>query len=374
MVRGLIGSLIAAAVFFTAGGISVAILGTNSRVFSDFKEFDADFEELLLDSDKDGKWSFECCPEIALSLSGTKAHITPVEGNEVTLSVKTDGVSVGTGKLSVKAAVDKDRRCLGIAIGHNGFFIMDISTITAEIGLPNAIYNRLQLSMGSGSVTAENVKALANELTVGSGKLMFSQSTGFTADSFSLDMGSGSAEVKNSAAKELGLNIGSGSVIMSTSATEHFGINMGSGKFEVSGLGGTGSIDVASGKGIATFADTDSIDGSEFDLSSGSLTVHFPKNVNTEIHADVSSGSIVVDCAGVNKKIRDNETVILNEGGAEIYAYVSSGKMSILNTDKTTVAQVTIVDNEYAVQFADTITAEAAGATAFIFEEHKHNQ
>ncbi len=343
MIKGLIGSLISAAVFFTAGGMSVAILGTNSGSFSDFREFDADFDELLLDEDTDGSWTFECCPEIALSLSGTKAHITPVEGNEVTLSVKSDGISVGTGKLSVKAAVDKDRRCLGIAIGHKGLFIMDISTITAEIGLPNAIYNKLQLSVGSGSVTAENINALENDLSIGSGKLMFSQSTGFTADTFSLDMGSGSAEVQRSAAKYLSLGISSGSVIMQTAATELFNITMGSGKFEVNGLGGTGSIDVASGKGIAAFADTDSIDGSEFDVSSGNLTVNLPKDVNAEIHADVSSGSIVVDCAGVNKKIRDNETVILNEGGAEISADVSSGKLSILNADET-IAQVTVTE------------------------------
>lgn len=377
MIKGLIGSLISAAVFFTAGGMSVAIFGTNPSFLGsstrEFAGFTRDFETLRLDAFGDGEWTFECYPEIALDLSGTKAQIVPVTGNEITLSVKSDGVSVGTGGVTVKAAVDTEERCLGIAVKQSGFFIMNATTTTVKIGLPETDYDRFELSIGSGSVTADNINALENDITIGSGKLMFSQTAEFTADRFAIDMGSGSAEAVNIAARNMELDISSGSVIMDTSETEHFTIEMGSGKFEVSGLGGAGSIDVSSGRGIARFADADSIDGSKFNLSSGSLTVYFPRNVEAEINADVGSGSIVVDCAGVNKKLRSYDMVTLNGGGAQIFAEVSSGKMSILDAHGGTAAQVTIVDQghneyaEYAIQFADIIPKDTA--VTFIHEQ-----
>lgn len=342
MVKGLIGSLIAAAVFFTAGGITAAIMGTNANPLKSFKKFGDDFDNLLLDSDTDGTWYFDNTPELSLGLSSAKTTITPIEGDQISLSVSSEDASIGVSRLSVKAALNSDKSRLAISVSRNGFFIFDISSITVAIGLPKCVYNRFELSLGSGSVDAKEVNALTNDISVGSGKLFFRQNEDFTANIMDISMGSGAIEITRSAAEYLAINIGSGSLIMDTAKTSQFDINMGSGRFEVNGLSGSGNIDVASGNGIARFSDTSGIDGTELDLSSGKLAVYLPNDTSARINTDISSGSVVVDCCGVNDKLgTDDESVTLGNGAAEISADVSSGKLSILEND-TVIGAVTV--------------------------------
>lgn len=383
MIKGLIGSLIAAAVFFTAGGMTVAIMGTDANPLKSFEKFGDDFDNLLLDSDTDGTWYFDNTRKLALGLSSTKAVVKPIEGDQISLSVSSNDASIGIARLSVRAALNSDGSCLAISVSHGSFFIIDMSSITTEIGLPKSVYDKLTLSLGSGSVDAqgldaleneitvgsgkllfkpnagftadsmelsmgsgivdaEGVNALENEIAVGSGKLMFSQSADFTANSMHFSMGSGIAEITSSAAEYLDINIGSGSLKMDTSKTERFDIEMGSGKFEVNGLSGSGSIDVSSGIGTARFSDAGGINGTELELSSGRLSVYLPNDTNAQINTDISSGSVDVDCCGVKEKLRsDDEFVILGKGGAEIDANVSSGKLSILEND-TVISQITM--------------------------------
>ncbi len=358
MIKGLIGSIISAAVFFTAGGITAAILGTNgSGRFTLFEDagWSCDDYEMLLDSDEDGTWYFDNHPRIALGLAGTKAHIAPVDDDRVSLSVSDDsGTMIGFSRLYVQAAASSDGSCLGISVSRHTFGIMVSSDVTVKIGLPRDMYESFYLKVGSGTaeldgvsasesgidigsgkITAENMRAVNNNINIGSGKLSFTQDPNLTADSLSVAMGSGSADI-SSAAEHLGIHIGSGSLKMTTSHTEHFSIDMGSGYFKVNGLSGTGAIDVSSGSGSARFTDASRIDGSSFELSSGELDVYLPADTHAVINGSVSSGSFAVDCCGVNKKLRDDEQVVLNGGGAEISADVSSGKLSILENNEVT--------------------------------------
>lgn len=347
MIKGILSALIAAVVFFAAGGISAAILGTKEGAYSMwFNEFE-ELDRSLLNTTVTGgdSWEFDGHKAIKLGSSSIKMRVEPADGDKITVSVSTESRRV---HVSVSESENGEKMAISVGYGSMfSFFGFFWSDAEAVIGLPKAIYEKLEADLGSGTMAIKDISAKENIFDVGSGKLEFSQSAEFTAERISLDMGSGSANVNGDAndisleissgsanvkgsAKNLRLDIGSGSVTMDTAKTEKFDIGMGSGKFEVKGLSGSGEIDVSSGKGSAYFTDAGEIGGSEFNLSSGNLTVYLPADTNAEINGDVSSGSIVVDCCGTDEKIRDEERVVLGSGGAKISADVSSGKMSFL--------------------------------------------
>lgn len=356
MVKGIISSLIAAIVFFVTGGISARILGTKegaySSMFGSFKELDRSLLNTTISDDN--SWEFDGHKVIILDSSSTNMRVEPINGDKITLSV-----SEVKRKIHISVSESENSEEIAIAISKTSFFGFSFGPdCAAVIGLPKTIYDSLEAGIGSGTMTIKDISAKKNEFDVSSGKLEFTQKADFTAERIDLDMGSGSANISgnantyiieissgsanvNGSANDLNIDIGSGSLTMDTAKTEKFNIGMSSGKFEINGLSGSGEIDVASGKGTAYFTDTTYIGGSEFDISSGSLTVYLPADTNAKINGDVSSGSIVVDCCGVDEKISDEETVVLGSGGAEISADVSSGKMSFFD-NQTAMAQVTI--------------------------------
>lgn len=358
MVKGIISSLIAAIVFFAAGGISAAILGTKegaySSMFGSFNELDRSLLNTTIS--EDSSWEFDGHKVIKLDSSSTNMRVEPIDGNEITLSI-----SEIKHKIHVSVSESEDNEEIAIAICKTNFFSFSFGPdCVAVIGLPKTIYNSLEANVGSGNMAITDINAMDNAFDVSSGKLEFTQGADFTANNISLDMGSGSAKINGSAdnyviqissgsanvngsANGLAIDIGSGSLTMDTANTEHFDIGMSSGKFEVNGLSGSGDINISSGKGTAKFADTAKIKESTFDVSSGSLSVYLPVNTNAVINSDVSSGSIVVDCCGVDETIRDDDRVILGNGGAEISADVSSGKISFLD-NATAEKEVTITD------------------------------
>lgn len=358
MVKGIISSLIAAVVFFAAGGISAAILGTKEGAYSMWYNSIKELDRSLLNTSvtDSGSWEFDGHKIIKIGSSSIKTLVEPADGDKITLSVSTD-----SRKVHVSVSESENSEEIAISVGYSSmfsFFGAFWSDSEAVIGLPKEVYDKLETDTGSGTMTIKDISAKENEFDVSSGKLEFTQKADFTAERIDLDMGSGSANISgnantyiieissgsanvNGSANDLNIDIGSGSLTMDTAKTEKFNIGMSSGKFEINGLSGSGEIDVASGKGTAHFTNAAEIDGSEFDISSGSLTVYLPADTNAEINGDVSSGSIVVDCCGVDEKIRDDDRVILGNGGAKISADVSSGKISFLD-NQTAVAQVTI--------------------------------
>lgn len=358
MVKGIISSLIAAIVFFAAGGISAVILGTKegaySSMFSSFDELDRSLLNTTVS--EDNSWEFGGHKSIKLDSSSIDMRVEPIDGDMITLSV-----SEIKHKIHVSVSESEDGEEIAIGLSKTSFFGFSFGyDCVAAIGLPKTLYEKLEANIGSGVMTISDINAKENAFDVSSGKLDFTQGADCVAKSISLDMGSGGANITgdandmiieissgsanvNGSAKNLSVDIGSGSLTMKTANTEKFDIGMSSGKFEINGLSGSGEIDVSSGKGMAYFSDANNIGGSEFDVSSGSLSVYLPADTNAVIDGDVSSGSISVDCCGVSEKITDEEKVILGSGGAEISADVSSGKMSFLD-NATAVTEVTITD------------------------------
>ncbi|MDE6727997.1 MAG: DUF4097 domain-containing protein [Oscillospiraceae bacterium] len=210
---------------------------------------------------------------------------------------------------------------------------------------------------GSGVLCAKDVKAECSILDIGSGSFELSQAENFSA-------------------YDLSVNIGSGSAVIANAAATNYEIEMSSGKFDISGLTGTGKIDISSGKGIAEFAILDGND-QVFSIASGKLDVYIPENTAADLYTEIASGSVTVDCCGVSKKISDDRHIALNGGFADrfdndhdfdhdfdhdyehnedhcyienvncgtIFADVSSGKISLFNSSEYVPAELTAFAN-----------------------------
>ena len=279
----------------------------------------------------------------------------------------------GKGSASVTVAESRDGEgCLGISVRGNttfqGTFIgINSKDVEVTIGLPDAIYDSLELDLGSGELRAADIKAYNALIEVGSGNLAYEQAGDFTADGFHCDVSSGSLKADNIRSSEavlelssgkleytqardhhadmLDISIGSGKLTAANADAREYSIDMGSGSFEVSGLTGSGEIDIGSGKGVAEFAEISS-NGNEIDISSGKLDVYVPRGCSTQIDAEISSGSVSIDCCGVTDKLTEDEKVWLG-GGGEFSVSVSSGKVSFLDSKSYMIqdaVQVTLVE------------------------------
>lgn len=323
MIKGFLGSLIAAAVLFAAGGISVAVLGKNDYDATDWDTAYVDLDDggaMLINEKISGSktWYLTDCSdvrEINISAADVKTYVTSTDDDRISISVKSNDWK----NIPIKVyRNDPDDGRLDIAINRNVtlFSYSFNGSGTVIIGLPNVIYDKLELELGSGTLEARDIKAKKNEFDVGSGKFEFLQSAGFTADKLELDMGSGTVKIANAAADE-------------------YEIEMGSGKFDISGLTGSGEISIGSGKGIAQFAEVGK-GKNVFDLGSGSLDVYIPEDTKANLRTEIGSGSVSVDCCGVSQTCKGDSRIGLNGGDEErtLLADLGSGKVSLFNSSK----------------------------------------
>ncbi len=200
-----------------------------------------------------------------------------------------------------------------ITDGIKNNFVFDFSTARLDVTVPQQVYDKLDISMGSGSVTVDGMQALVNDIEIGSGGFYYTGVDGFTADKMNVDLGSGHFSLKNA-------------------ATQRYDINVGSGSFDVSGLSGSGVIDMGSGKGTIRYGEVNG--NSVLDVSSGSLNIVIPSDASAVIKADIGSGSIRVNACGVSANLNDGQKATLNGGKYEIKAELGSG--SIKFTDSVT--------------------------------------
>lgn len=419
MIKGFFVSLIVAAAFFAAAWISVSVLGTRSMGAKEFEDMELfkgapELTEIVSESKFKGemKWEFDAEGTLGIVSSGADTRIKRTDGSKITLSVKT-GNHVSA---VVTAAESKESGYLGICVRENSFFFGAHST-EVEIGLPDKVFNGMEIELGSGELQASDIRADKSVLDIGSGKMDYRQAEEYgtkelmiclhsgklnaseiKAEKAELDIGSGIMDYKQAEgyeAKELtislssgkltaseikakrseldigsgimeyaqaagfkgeklSVNIGSGNVKVTNADTEEYEISMGSGQFDVMGLTGMGEIDIGSGSGSADFAAIDPR-GNTIDVSSGSLKVYIPRGGRAEVEADVSSGIVSVDCCGVSAKLKDDEKISLGQGGGKFTVDISSGKVSFLDSKHFDTEQITHV-----IQ-ADIISAEATG-------------
>lgn len=408
MLRGIIASLIAAVVFFALGELSVEVLGTRGLGEGEFEEMEL-FEdapkmtELVAEYKFVGEqtWEFDPAETLGIVSNKVKTKVKKVDGNKITLTVKTDGAR----NAAVAVSGSEDGSYLGISVRENGgVAFWNGGDTRVEIGLPDKVLSGLEIELGSGELKAADIKAAIQIVDVGSGKMELSHAADYEArvlavelhsgkftaadikaDTQTLDIGSGQMEfaqakdfeaaairvelhsgsfsgkeIKAKTAEleigsgvlkfaqgegfkgeRLNVDIGSGNVTVTNADTSEYEISLSSGLFNVSGLTGSGEINVGSGSGSADFAAIDPR-GSSINLSSGSLKVYLPKGAGASLEAEVSSGSVTFDCGGASGKLKDGQTVVLGDDGGKFAVDVSSGKVSFLDSKEFSAQPVQI--------------------------------
>lgn len=357
-------------------------------------------------------WEFDAAETLGIISRKVNTKVKKIDGDKITLTVKTDGAK----NASVAVSASEDGEFLGISVIENGGLAgWNSASTKVEIGLPDKVLAGLEIQLGSGELkaadikaetqivdigsgqmeyshaadyeareliaelhsgkyTASNIKAEFQTLDIGSGEMKIAHNPDYAASAVEVEMGSGRfyasemraartsleigsghleyAQGKDYTGDVLNVDIGSGNVTVTNAAAAQYGISLSSGSFDISGLTGTGEINVGSGNGSADFAAIDP-NGSSINLSSGGLKVYLPKGAGAKIEADVSSGSVSYDCCGASGKLKDDQSVTLGNGGGKFTVDVSSGKVSFLDSKKHTggeTAQIVAVDE---VTFAE---------------------
>lgn len=308
MVKALIASIITAAVFFTLGGITVFIFrGQNPEpVHTDYGQvnvpFSGDSVVTLIDEKVLGSKEFKLSKvqyitHLSVDSSNVKTYIALSNDNNVTVSVDS-GTSANAVK--VTAEMDPFESRFDITVDKDCFLGIDMGDSTVTLSLPDTIYDNLNINLGSGTLVAKDIRARQNEFDIGSGKFELSQKEMFSAELMKVDIGSGSVKIANA-------------------DSEVYNIDMGSGSFDVSGLTGSGEIDMGSGSGKAEFAKLGPLQNN-ITLGSGSLSVYIPSDTKSDLYTDIGSGKVKVECCGVSQSLKTNGHVAFN-GGYDVQQY-----------------------------------------------------
>ncbi len=308
MVKALIASIITAAVFFTLGGITVLIFrGSDSEpVHTDHGQvnvpFSGDSVVTLIDEKVLGSKEFKLSKvqyitQLFVDSSDVKTYIALSNDNNVTVSVDS-GTSANAVK--VKAEMDPFESRFDITVDKDCFLGIDIGDSTVTLSLPDTIYDNLNLTLGSGTLQAKDIRARQNEFDIGSGTFELSQKENFSAELMKIDIGSGSVKIANA-------------------DSEIYNVDMGSGSFNISGLTGSGDINMGSGKGIVEFAKLGSLQNN-ITLGSGSLSVYVPSDAKSDLYTDIGSGKVKVECCDVSQSLKNNGHVAFN-GGHDMQQY-----------------------------------------------------
>ena len=228
-----------------------------------------------------------------------------------------------------------DRLMTAIETGSGWDELFSSSTLTVVV--PQKLYDRLDLNLGSGRASVDGIMINETCLNIGSGILVYDGCYGST-ENFSLDMGSGRAEVMNIDCGEYYFDIGSGS-------------------FSINGLSGSGSFHMGSGSGTLGLS---KLNGNLYlNVGSGSLTVGLPRNINAEIYSDIGSGSVKMNACGHDTRLKDGNRLTLGEGEHEINVELNSGTVKFV--DNSTIEAVPAVTTAvYTASEAEAAAAELA--------------
>ena len=286
-----------------------------------------DYSRISLDV---GAYSVKLSPtsggDTTFTLSGTKAGDAEID---TYVDGETLNVEIENHNIDIVAFFERFAKAIETGEGWEELF----GSETLVIGVPERIYDEVNLNLGSGNVTIDGVDALSNYFNIGSGAFTYN--------------GTGVA------CEELYLNMGSGKAVMNNAACGSYSIEIGSGVFEIYGITGSGSFEMGSGSGTLGFSDV--INYNSLEIGSGSLKVALPDNTSAEISADIGSGSVHVDACGQNTRLRDGNKITLGGGESEneISVDLASGSVRFTNdkpaattaqTETAAFDEVSIVD------------------------------
>lgn len=310
----LLGYIITSALFGGGGKSSSYVLTETT---------DIALEERHSSNGKEESWTLSGdYSRISLDVGAYSVKLSPVRGGDTTFTLS----GTKAGDAEIETYIDGDSLCVDIEsskLDVGAFFERFADAIetgrgwdelfgdeTLVVGVPERVYDEVNLNLGSGNVTIEGVDSLSNYFNIGSGAFTFN-GTGVPCE-------------------ELYLNMGSGKTVMNNAACGSYDILIGSGVFEIYGITGSGSFEMGSGSGTLGYAEV--YEGNSLEIGSGSLKVAIPDSTNAEISADIGSGSVHVDACGQNTRLRDGNNITLGNGGEnEIFVDISSGSVRFTN-------------------------------------------
>lgn len=365
MIKRLFGIFIPLCIFsFIAFGISAAVLGTGYNTY-DTAVTEVDYTDYgLVSGGSDvSSWElYDSYSDIQLDIGAYNVTLYPgIEGDNTTYfnasRVSGDRTDIRTelsGDTLVVTIDDSfkfinfgfdflDRLFEAIRTGEGFENIFGGSRL--DIIVPPQVYNSLEVNMGSGSLEIVNINAASNSFYLGSGSMSFSNGNDFTSDSLAVDMGSGYIQ-------------------MNGVKTNEYAIDVGSGKYEIFGLSGDGSIEMGSGNGTVGF---DTFNGDcDVSVGSGTLGIYVPSGASMKIGTDIGSGSVYVDTAEHNSKLRDGDSVTMGGGEYEMFVDLNSGRVNIYDSyaeQEVTASEVPPID------FAIVTDERAADTTVMAIEQ-----
>lgn len=336
-------------VSFVAFGISVAVLGLNTPETST-NSMSVGFSQVVEDMvfSSSNEWEFEPSPSIQLQTAGINAKVSPTENENCSVKLNNpSGKNIYVGIKTTGEVLQIEIHPKNITFGEVDFGVIswldDIfsgsNNVSAEILMPEAIYNELNVQQGSGSLDISNIYCSNSNISIGSGEFSYSREKYYTGDYTSVSLSSGTAKLDNICAgnmnsftvssgsltvsadapqvtRETNLRLDSGSVVLNNAESEKFDLDIGSGKFEINGLSGDGRIDMGSGRGKISYLNVNGL--TSIDLGSGNLSISLPKDTAACLAMDIGSGTVDVNFGGNSKTYyndNDDDIVFLGEIG-----------------------------------------------------------
>lgn len=325
---------------FIAFGISVAVLGTGweSAAEADTTGYPIDVEAISGDYAASGNSSWvlsESYSDICLDIGSCNVILYASDNDETlfeyncqeddTAIVHTEIIG-DTLNVSIEERSGIDfvwrffNRLVNSIISGSRFNDL-FSSGTLKIYVPEKVYDSLEVYMGAGSVTVNEINALDNDFEIGSGSFYYNGSDSFTAYSAEIYLGSGRIETTNL-------------------ATTEYDIEIGSGSFNIDGLTGRGEFYMGSGSGALGFAE---LNGScEIDVGSGSLKVALPSDASARIEADMGSGSVKLATSDYQTSLQDGQGITLNGGKYDIEISLGSGSVKITDYSAVEIAEADV--------------------------------
>ncbi len=331
---------IVCALSFIAFGLSYAILG---RRYNDADVVYLSGEKSIFGELVTSSSSWEIVnefPNININAAGAKTVIQQNDGDRILVSAEVpDGREVYVG-----ASYDESLGELTIEARPKNVTFSDLAEefgkvlwsddvfnfpegVTVTISFPQTIYESLDIKLGSGKMYVDELYACFTGVDIGSGTFEMQRSKDYEADWFELDLGSGKANVKNMRASS-------------------FNIDVGSGSFNITGLSGSGVLDM--GSGVGTLVLGKECESLEADIGSGSLDIYL-EETGASIFTDIGSGSVNVDAYGTKVKLGMNDddlSVTVGSGAAGININMGSGSVDILEAANAPALELSIPESE----------------------------
>lgn len=218
-------------------------------------------------------------------------------------------------------------------IKENTHFVFSLcwwgTSAQLEIKLPSKTYESFKYNTVSGNAEINDIIAENGTINTTSGDIYVSM----YANNMNVNTVSGNVNVTNSTktkCKTLTTNTTSGNVNVTGFTPEQFHISSVSGNTTVSGLGGTGTIDLTSGDFTAEFAEwTGDV---RLSAISGNMNLKLPQDAGANISFSGLSGSVRSALNGNNVSIQKGGSSTV--GGTNIHnisVSLTSGDVNIYN-------------------------------------------